>query len=130
MTVPDSLPTESTYNQNAAPLPLSLAGASYPTYHQDDSTTITETLGGSNTYSAGLNLSLSFGSGLIGLKDSATWSWTDSESVGSFIGQANMLFVTLQSSDDGCATSVSLFEDTLFHTFAFQYPQGGMDNCN
>jgi hypothetical protein len=39
-------------------------------------------------------------------------------------GGTNTMSLTLNTSTAGCVENVSLYEDTLFHTYAFQIPTG------
>jgi len=58
------------------------------------------------------------------LKTSDTWTWTDSESIGNSTTQGNTMTVTLKTTTAGCEENVNIYEDTLYHTFAFQVPTG------
>jgi hypothetical protein len=120
--------TSETSSESAAPLTANLEGgidSSAVTY--SDSTTTAETLGGSTSNS----LSDTVGGGILfdSLRVQDTWTWTDTESVGNSYGTANSMSVTLKSSTTACDETASFYEDTIFHTFAFQVPAGNTA-CN
>lgn len=54
------------------------------------------------------------------LSSSDSWTWTNFESTGTTTGSANSMNLTLQTNTSSCSESVSLFEDTIYHTFVFQ----------
>jgi hypothetical protein len=93
----------------------------------NDSSATTETLGGSD----GNSLSVTVGGGplALNLKDQATWTWTENQSVGNTYGTANSMALTLKSTTATCDENVSIFEDTEYHTFVFQIPTGNL-GCN
>lgn len=105
---------------STTPLSEPLSGDSYPTYTMTDTTSTTETTGHTDSHSVGL----SFGGGILvaSLKTEDTWTWTDSESWGQINGTSNSMFVTLKTSNADCTEEVAIYEDTEFHTFAFQVP--------
>ncbi len=95
-----------------------------------DGTTVAETIGGSTSTS----MSVSGGGGLFfsGLTYKDTWTWTDSQSVGNSNGSANTMSATFKSSTsspNACDETVDLYEDTIYHTFAFLVPADNT-NCN
>jgi hypothetical protein len=118
--------TQQTANDPAVPLtaPLSVSQQSGTTY--SDSTTTSETLGGSTSSSLGVSVQAG---NSINVKVMDTWTWTDGESVGSSTSSANSLSVTLKTSTVGCSENASFYEDTLYHTYAFQVPSGNTA-CN
>jgi hypothetical protein len=99
-----------------------LTGSGGVTYTVSDSTTKAETTGGSTSW----NVGLSFGGGILvaSLKTADMWTWTDSESTGTLTGTGNSMFVTLKTSNADCEENVNIYEDTEFHTYAFQVPTG------
>jgi sugar lactone lactonase YvrE len=119
--------TPQTASQNAVPQPEPLQGATYPGFMMNDSSATTETLGGSD----GNSLSVTVGGGplALNLKDQATWTWTENQSVGNTYGTANSMALTLKSTTATCDENVSIFEDTEYHTFVFQIPTGNL-GCN
>jgi len=108
--------------KSTTPLYEKLSGSDGVTYMVSDATTTTETNGHSLSHSVGL----SFGGGLLvaSLVTADTWTWTDYENVGSSTGTANTMNVTLKTSTAACDENVNIYEDTLYHTFAFQIPTG------
>jgi hypothetical protein len=51
-----------------------------------------------------------------------TWKWTQSESEGTTAGTGVTQTVTLSSATAGCGQDISVFEDTVYHTFLFMQP--------
>jgi len=99
-----------------------LSGSEIDIFQQSDVTSTTETIGGSTSWSVGI----SFGGGPIfaQLKTTDTWTWTDSESTGKTTGEGNMMTVTLKTATGDCEENVNIYEDTMYHTYAFQVPTG------
>jgi hypothetical protein len=99
-----------------------LSGSAGVTYAVSDATNKAETTGGSTSW----NVGLSFGGGVLvaSLKTADTWTWTDSESTGTSSGTGNSMQVTLKTSDTDCVENVNIYEDTEYHTYAFQVPTG------
>ena len=83
--------------------------------------------GSSQSYSVGLTTSV----GGIGaaMKNQKTWTWLDSQSTGMTNGSSNSTSVFLQTSSPNCYANVLVYEDTLYHTFAFSI-SGGLPGCN
>jgi len=119
--------TAQTASQNAVPQYEPLSGTQYPGFTLTDTSTTAETLGGSTSDST----SVSVGGGplVANLKVQDTWTWTESESVGNTYGSANSRAVTLKTSTASCNENVSIFEDTVYHSFVFQIPTGNL-GCN
>jgi hypothetical protein len=107
-----------------SPTPLfePLSGSEGVTYTVSDSTSTTETLGASASNSLGV--SVSSGPIFATLTVADTWTWTDNESIGSSTGTGNSMSVTLETSTAACDENVDIYEDTLYHTYAFQIPTG------
>jgi sugar lactone lactonase YvrE len=126
--VPSTTPAPGTGSENAVPLTeLMEGGVSAPAITLTDSTTTAETIGGSQSSS----MSTTFGllDTPLSLKIAYTWTWTDSESVGNSYGSANSMSATLKSSTTACDEEASIFEDTVYHTFAFSVPSS-LPQCN
>jgi hypothetical protein len=107
---------------STTPLFKPLSGSDPVTYMVSDTTTHAETTGHTISHSVGL----SFGGGPIfaSLVTKDTWTWTDGETVGSLTGTANSMNVSFKTSTAACDENVNLYEDTEYHTFAFQIPTG------
>ena len=68
--------------------------------------------------------------GIIGSEKSQyTWTWQDTETNSSTNSNGNSVNLLLQTNSPNCTAKVVLFEDTLYHTFAFQTPEG-YSECN
>jgi len=61
-----------------------------------------------------------FSTPFFSIKETDTWTWTNTESTGTTTGSANSMNLTLQTNTSSCEEWVSLFEDTIYHTFVFQ----------
>jgi hypothetical protein len=107
---------------STTPLFEPLSGSAGVNYTISDSTGTAETLSASQSTSVGVSYSSGFLFGNLTIAD--TWTYTDSESIGSSTGTANTMEVTLATSTAACDENVNIFEDTLYHTFAFQVPTG------
>ncbi len=70
------------------------------------------------TRSSGFSL---FGAGLT-LTNTNTFTWTDAESTGTSNGTSHTAAVTLGTTDVGCFETINIYEDTVYHTFAFAPP--------
>ncbi|MFZ0770963.1 MAG: hypothetical protein WCA49_13950 [Candidatus Sulfotelmatobacter sp.] len=95
-------------------------------FMQTDSTTTTQTYSESNSSSVGFSWKQMWGTASdgVGLQNSTTWTWTNSESTGQINGTAHTMSVTLSSSTVDCYQHIPIFEDTVFHTFVFTQPAG------
>lgn len=107
---------------STTPLFESLSGSNGVTYSVSDANSTTETLGASQSTTVGMSYSSGFLFGMLTI--AKTWTFTDSESIGNSTGSANTMQVTLSTSTAACDENVNIFEDTLYHTFAFQIPTG------
>jgi hypothetical protein len=95
-------------------------------FTESDSTQTTETWTYSLEYTVGYSWSLSWvveGNG-PSIKSETQFTWTNTDSVGESNGSAHTEAVSLSSDTVGCYEDVSIFEDTVFHTFTFQQPAG------
>ena len=106
------------------------AGPVRNTYSLSDSAvSSTETSSGS---SYGVSYSQGFGQiGLFSLGITATTGFTyaQTQTAGTTNGTAHVGTVTLGTSDVGCSEFVDVYEDTIYHTFAFSLPQEAPANC-
>jgi hypothetical protein len=92
-----------------------------------DSTQTTDTWTGGYSYTTGFSIggNLNFlGFGGISATNTTTFTWSYSESVGDTDGQTHEMNINLESTTVGCSEDIAVFEDTMFHTFAFQQPTG------
>jgi hypothetical protein len=95
-------------------------------FTESDSTETTETWTYSIAYSVGYSWEVSWqvdGNGPK-LQSATMFTWTNTDSVGESNGSAHQEAVSLSSNTVGCYEDISIFEDTVFHTFAFQQPAG------
>ncbi len=95
-------------------------------FTESDSTQTAETWTYSIAYTVGYSWEVSWvvlGNG-PSLKSATQFTWTNTDSVGESNGSAHTEAVSLSSATVGCYEDVSIFEDTVFHTFAFQQPTG------
>jgi sugar lactone lactonase YvrE len=83
--------------------------------------TVTETETNSVTLGGSTSNTVQLGSQSGNFKNTNTWTWTDSESMGTSNGEGNSTSILLKTSTS-CNESVNIFEDTLYHTFAFSLP--------
>jgi len=107
---------------SATPLIEPLSGSAGVTYTLTDGTTTVETIGGSTSENTGFSFAL--GPALARFTTQDTWTWTQLQSVGNSSGSTNSMSVTLKTSDASCGEDVNIYEDTIYHTFAFQIPTG------
>lgn len=92
-----------------------------------DSSQTSDTWTGGYSYTTGFSEggSLNFlGFGGITATNTTTFTWSYSESVGDTNGQTHQMLINLESTTVGCSEDIAVFEDTVFHTFAFQQPTG------
>ncbi len=67
-------------------------------------------------------LSYTAGPLVASLKNQYTWTWADSQGIGTSTGGTNTMSVTLNTWNANCQEEVNLYEDTLYHTYVFQAP--------
>ena len=89
-------------------------------YQQSDSTTTSFTTTANQSYNIGL--SYTAGPLVASLKNQYTWTWADSQGIGTSTGGTNTMSVTLNTWNANCQEEVNLYEDTLYHTYVFQAP--------
>jgi hypothetical protein len=95
-------------------------------FTESDSTQTAETWTQSLAYTVGYSWEVSWvvlGTGPK-LSSATQFTWTNTDSVGESNGSAHEEALSLSSDTVGCYEDVSIFEDTVFHTFAFQQPTG------
>jgi hypothetical protein len=101
-----------------------------PTPHsftQSDAGQATATLSESSSLSVGQTWAVQFEPLGTGWAEggSTTWTWTYTESSGTMNSTAHAMNVNLQSKTVGCNDpGVTVYEDTLYHTYAFQQTPG------
>lgn len=106
--------------------PYSGADPVVNSWNATDSSQTTDTWTGGYSYTAGLTTGGGFsilGFGLT-VTNTDTLTWSYSESVGETNGRSHEMGITLESSTVACSEDVAVFEDTVFHTYAFQQPTG------
>jgi hypothetical protein len=62
------------------------------------------------------------GGTVFSVTETETWKWTQSQSAGVTTGSGVAQTVTLSSATVGCGQDISVFEDTVYHTFLFMQP--------
>jgi hypothetical protein len=112
---------------STVPLVKPLSGDQGVTYTVTDQTTDTQSIGTQHQYS--VSDSLQVGPAVFNVKVTNTWTWTDSSSIGTINGYNTSQSVVLQTGTAACNENVSLYEDTIYHSFAFQIPTGSF-GCN
>ena len=80
----------------------------------------TSTLTGGESESQSSSEVNGFSLGFFSLKQTDTMTFTNFESTGTTTGSANSMSLNLQTNTISCEEQVSLFEDTIYHTFVFQ----------
>ncbi len=97
-------------------------GCSGFTQYENQSTT--QTRGNSDAYWVGVSVKAgSFG---FSTTKSGQWQWSQSKSTGTTNGQGVSQGVKMCSYTVGCGAQIPIFEDTVYHTFAFM---GGSPSC-
>lgn len=95
------------------------------TFIATDSTQTTSTSTSGYSYSQGFSKGYSLGSiAVLGFSlqytNANTWTWTNTESIGTINGQSHQMQVSLVSPTVGCSEYTGIYEDTVFHTFEIQ----------
>lgn len=104
----------STYMEAPNPNPV------FNSFTESDSSLQAQTFTQTHSYSVGY--STSAGLNILGLfslqqRNTTTFTWADSQSVGSSSGITNQASITLGTSTAGCNTGIDVYEDTVYHTF-------------
>jgi hypothetical protein len=95
------------------------------TFTESDSTTQGTTESETNSYSVGSSIGSEAGWDLGPLKidlsftETNTLTWTNSQSYGTSNGQSHQASITFGTSSLDCYEHIDIFEDTVYHTFAF-----------
>jgi hypothetical protein len=79
--------------------------------------------------SYGEDSSINFGGFLFLPSVKDTWSWTDTESTTNTSTSSNQMQLNLATSDTSCTEAVSIYEDTIFHTYVFSVPDDWKTVC-
>jgi len=117
-------PLEGPQQQGAEPVRI--------TYNITDSNvtseTFTQTTSETDSYTttSGINIPFLFS---FSMSNTDFFTWTNSQSEGGSSGTAHTATVTLGSSNVDCMVDVDIYEDTVYHTFAFAYAQTPPTNC-
>lgn len=97
-------------------------------YTQNDENTASFTSGLTTAEAVGQSIQAGL-PGVFTLKITDTWTWSDTQSTQTTSGSTNGMQLQLQTSTESCAENVTLFEDTIYHTFAFSVPSNWQDYC-
>jgi hypothetical protein len=93
-------------------------------FTQYENQSATQTLGSADAYSVGVSVKAgSFG---FSTTKSGQWQWSQSKSTGTTSGQGVSQGVKMCSYTVGCGAQIPIYEDTVYHTFAFM---GGSPSC-
>ena len=90
----------------------------------------------SSSYSVGYSVGGTIGISVFGtggklqVTDTNKFTWTNSESYGSSNGTAHAATVVLGSSSVDCSEAIDVYEDTVYHTFAFAPTTTPLPACN
>ncbi len=101
-------------------------------YTVTDSNMSLETLSNGTSYSVGYDHKFGYGgTGPFGLQITATdtFTYSQTETAGTSTTTGHTAQVTLGTSDVGCGEYVDVYEDTIYHTFAYALPQAAPSNC-
>ena len=96
-------------------------------FTQNDQDTDTFTQGITQTESMGESIQV--GGGVWSTKISDTWVWGNSQSTQGTSGSTNGMQLNLQTNTLTCGENVTLYEDTLYHTFVFSVPSNWQEVC-
>ena len=106
---------------------MTLDGVNYDKQTLTDATTRNLTTGTSYSNSVGMTIKTDFTVG--SLTQQQTWTWTDFQSIGLSTGNGNSMGVLLKTITPSCHNHVAIYEDKVYHAFAFQ-EQTGDTYCN
>lgn len=101
-------------------------------FTETDAQTTTDTETSTDSYSVGFTTTsgFSFLGGGLTLARSNTFTWTNAMSVGMSNGTSHTASVTLGSSSVDCVETVNIYEDTVYHTYAFAPAVTPPTSCN
>ena len=105
-------------------------GAVKTTYALSDSNVSSQTTSSGSTYAVGYTHSFTTPSDLtLGVSTANTFSFMQQQTVGTTNGTAHVGTATLGTSDVQCSEYVDVYEDTIYHTFAFALSQAAPPTC-
>lgn len=106
------------------------AGPVSSTYSVSDSSMNSESTSNGTSYSVGYSHNFD-ATGLFSLsiKVGNTFTYSQKQTAGTSNGTAHTATVTLGTSDVGCEEYVDIYEDTIYHTFAYALSQPAPADC-
>jgi hypothetical protein len=95
------------------------------TFTASDSSQTVDTTTNGYSYSTGLSVGFTFGNVTtlgwsLQVTNTDTFTWTNTESIGTINGQMHQMQVTLTSPTVGCTEYTGIYIDTVYHTFDIQ----------
>lgn len=138
---PDSARFVQVVDTNNNPLLMTLAGpGSGSTSTQTENITDTNNTSNTYTHTVTKTVGVTFGYSTNAPKDDPsafTWnvslgnnlSWSQSKSIGNTSSNAHSQTVTLGTTTPSCYTNIAVYEDTAFHTYAFQSTSNVQNPC-
>jgi len=66
----------------------------------------------------------------VSLTENSSWTWTNTKSTGVSSGSSIAENVTLGSTSVDCQEAINVYEDTVYHTFAFAPAVAPPSECN
>ena len=102
------------------------------TFQESDGTSTTNTLSQSDSYSVGFSVTsgINFFGGGLSITNSNTFTYTNGMSVGKSNGASHSESLNLETSSVGCIETVDIYEDTVYHIFAFALEGPPPAECN